>query len=281
MSTTTNTRPANLPPELPDPPLAPDGMMWVYRGEGWLNPSCRYIHFDREWKNFGVNKLCRANGVNGIHYLEAVPAVDGVSTTEQHYRDLTPGELRQPGDEYLSPDGRWLPMTCGGGDVYKPVSDGRGSYHQPHRRPIAPDTDTKCTKVAEWESGGEDPKRRTTFTAYYINNIPNMHDWQIRVWDETPALRDWLVRILNIGEFPTCGNGHKFYPLELWDCPDCHQKTRDELAAMTRDRDEWKSAAKLNPWKEAHREQFEKIRQLESELRLKTEQIETIRKMIQ
>ena len=68
-------RPEGLPSELPDPPPAPEGTRWVYRGKGWHCMSCIYIfHSGESWsdKTYG---FCHgtASGIQNYHYLEAVP----------------------------------------------------------------------------------------------------------------------------------------------------------------------------------------------------------------
>lgn len=55
-----------------------------------------------------------------------------------------------------------------------------------------------------------------------------------KVHDEVAALiaaRDELQAKLNHNR---CHNGHETLPLVLWDCPECHQRTRDKLAEATK-----------------------------------------------
>jgi len=74
------------------------------------------------------------------------------NTTEQRYRDLVADEIRQPGDEYLAHNGKWVPLTCGGGDAYKPPIDGVAYVHLPHRRPIPPPDAASDTPETDAES---------------------------------------------------------------------------------------------------------------------------------
>ena len=70
-----SNRPEGLPAPLPDPPAAPEGMRWEYRGMGWRSTNrCYYAaHIpcpnNRSWSDgWGVG-----DGLNDCYYLEAVP----------------------------------------------------------------------------------------------------------------------------------------------------------------------------------------------------------------
>ncbi len=122
-----NTRPTNLPAELPDPPNPPDGMMWEYQGMGWKSDSRTIFAYYWDHDDTWVISSRPENASGNIgHYLEAVPA----------YRDLVAGvDVIEPIDEFHYHEEEWRKTRCAG-VIYQP---GPGKHFK-HRRPLTPAT---------------------------------------------------------------------------------------------------------------------------------------------
>jgi len=162
-------------------------------------------------------------------------------STEQKYRELTPGDVIQPGDEWMDFQGNWhRGMTNSMGENYRPEPDGRGmTYHCRHRRPLT-----------DWESlYREEVAAKDQWKQKYQKLCETMNEFGLasaKNAAENAAEKD--ARIADFEQWAEWVNN----TLDTAGAPprDTPQRRilamRDEIKQLTADRDEWKQVAEGN-----------------------------------
>ena len=100
---------------------------WVCRGFGWKAEQVKYVIWsNKKWDRCAFPYHSDANGISDLEYWEAVK--DGPV-----YRDLVPGEIIRPGDEWFDDSGSpacWKLRDPIWKEKYTP------GHHTPHRRKL-------------------------------------------------------------------------------------------------------------------------------------------------
>lgn len=196
----------NLPSELPEPPEAPAGKRWEYRGvEWWSKKECEFAYF---YNNHWIISEDAAVGGRG-HYLEAAPLRTFNVTVPEGYEYFGRGPLLGDVEDALFLDNaiEWwgvLTLDCKDDLALKigskthfdnivnvakiePVKSERDQLHESYTEEPLPDLELAINHIkALLNNEGLDEARQ------FIQSFEPPFDWD-KLWSDVASWNSWIA----------------------------------------------------------------------------------------